>query len=168
LDGKYATWCGTVLDKAKPIIVVADDDRLDEAIMRLGRIGFDQVVGYLEHGPEALESRPELVAQVQRMTALDVEENASDYTVIVDVRTEKEWQGGHIADSINIPLNQLADRVHELPSDKTIVVHCQGGYRSSIAASLMQKDGYSNVFDMVGGFEAWKASQLPVAQTSAV
>ena len=168
LDSKYATWCGTVLDKTKPIIVVADDDRLDEAIMRLGRIGFDQVVGYLEHGPEALESRPELVAQVQRMTALDVEENASEDTVIVDVRTEKEWQGGHIADSINIPLNQLADRVHELPSDKTIVVHCQGGYRSSIAASLMQKDGYSNVFDMVGGFEAWKASQLPVAQTSAV
>ena len=94
--------------------------------------------------------------------------DASEDTVIVDVRTEKEWQDGHIADSINIPLNQLADRVHELPSDKTIVVHCQGGYRSSIAASLMQKDGYSNVFDMVGGFEAWKASQLPVAQTSAV
>ena len=111
LDGKYATWCGTVLDKSKPIVVIADEGREQEAIMRLGRIGFDQVKGYLQGGPEALADRPDLVASTRRITAPAAAEMLADSTpLVLDVRAAKEWNGGHIAGSVNIPLNQLMER----------------------------------------------------------
>jgi rhodanese-related sulfurtransferase len=164
LDGKYATWAGTVLSKDKPIIVVADSERVSEAVMRLGRIGLDNVAGYLEHGVQAIDQRPELLARVQRITAQALAEQIqeNDAAVVIDIRTEKEWESGHIEGSVNIPLNELQGRLAEVPEDANVVVHCQGGYRSSLAVSLLQQHGRTNVTDMVGGFAAWKASQLPV------
>jgi glyoxylase-like metal-dependent hydrolase (beta-lactamase superfamily II) len=166
LEGKYAIWCGTVLDKSQPIVVIADEGQQKEAILRLGRIGFDQVRGYLAGGPAALEPRPELVAKVDRTTALALSERLDEEPtpLLLDVRTEKEWQQGHIAGSVNIPLNHLVDRLGEVPHDRPLVVNCQGGYRSSIAASLLQKHGYEHVSDMVGGFKAWSVSQLPFVE----
>jgi rhodanese-related sulfurtransferase len=82
--------------------------------------------------------------------------------VIVHVRNEKEWSAGHIPGSINWPLNHLRDRVGQLKPDRVIVVHCEGGYRSAIAASLMTQNNTLKVMDLVGGFKAWAASQLPV------
>jgi len=168
LDGKYATWCGTVLDKSRPIVVIADEGRQKEAIMRLGRIGFDRVKGYLAGGPAALEPRPKLVARVDRITALALSERLAEEpaTLVLDVRANKEWQQGHIEGSLNIPLNQLTDRLHEVPIDRPVVVHCEGGYRSSIAASRLQAHGYANVTDMVGGFMAWSVSQLPFVEAA--
>jgi glyoxylase-like metal-dependent hydrolase (beta-lactamase superfamily II)/rhodanese-related sulfurtransferase len=163
LDGKYATWCGTVINKSRPIVVIADEGRQEEAILRLGRIGFDEVKGYLAGGPGALEPRPELVAHVDRITALALSERLAETPppLVLDVRAENEWQQGHIEGSVNIPLSRLADRLDEVPRDRSVVVHCQGGYRSSIAASLLQQHGYENVTDLVGGFQAWSVSQLP-------
>ncbi len=164
LKGKYATWAGTILDRSRPIVVIADTGREEEAVMRLGRIGFDLVAGYLKNGLEALVPHPDLVERTQRMTAVDLAEQLNGETdpLIVDVRTEKEWQSGHVESSVNLPLNQLQSRADELPRDRRLVVHCQGGYRSAIATSLLLRHGFNDVFDMVGGFQAWRASKLPM------
>ena len=163
LDGKYATWCGTILDKTKPIIVVAEPGREEESIMRLGRIGFDQVLGYLDGGVEALNSRPDLVAVTNRLTARDLAEQLDAKTppVVIDVRTEKEFEEKRIENAINIPLTHLAERIAEVPTDKMAVIHCRSGYRSSLGTSILQQHGVQNVVDLVGGMEAWNASNLP-------
>jgi glyoxylase-like metal-dependent hydrolase (beta-lactamase superfamily II)/rhodanese-related sulfurtransferase len=160
IDGKYATWAGTVLKKDVPIVIVADDERVSESIMRLGRIGFDHVAGYLEGGLSAVGDRSDLIGHVRRVTAAAVPE-LKPQPVIVDVRAPKEWEGGHLDGSLNIPLNQLEQRADEVPSESDVVVHCQGGYRSSIAVSLLQKLGHTNIMDQVGGYKAWVQSGLP-------
>ncbi|MCA9224933.1 MAG: MBL fold metallo-hydrolase, partial [Planctomycetales bacterium] len=165
LRGKYATWCGTMLSHDSPIVVIAEPGEEEEAVMRLGRIGFDNVTGYLRGGMDSLKDRPELVRRVERITAVALAEqlkSSSETPMVLDVRSEKEWAAGHIAGSHNMPLNHLRDRVDQLPTDRTIVVHCEGGYRSAIAASVLAAAGRADVMDMVGGFKAWNASKLPV------
>ena len=170
LQGKYATWCGTMLDRQAPIIVIAEPGGVDEAVMRLGRIGFDNVAGYLAGGMAALENFPELVETTDRVTAPALQRRLgeSDAPLVLDVRTEKEWDGGHIAGSVNIPLSHLRERIGELPTDRQIAVHCEGGYRSAIAASVLAQEGRKNVLDLVGGYKAWVASKLPVESAAAV
>ncbi len=166
IDGKYATWAGTVLRKDAPIVVIAEPDRVEEAVMRLGRIGFDNVAGYLKDGMAALENRPDLIAKTTRISANAVEE-LEGKPAVIDVRAPTEWKAGHIAGSVNIPLNHLADRLNEVPASGPVVVHCQGGYRSSLAASLLQKAGRDNVFDLIGGYKAWVTSGLPATPPAA-
>lgn len=163
LQGKYATWCGTMLSHDAPIVVIAEAGGEQEAVMRLGRIGFDNVAGYLHDGMEALRDRPELVRSLDRITAvaLDQQLHSDPQPVVIDVRTEKEWIAGHIDGSRNVPLNHLRERLGEIPLDQRIVVHCEGGYRSAIAASVLEQAGRQNVLDLVGGFKAWVASKLP-------
>lgn len=160
IDGKYATWAGTMLDKVEPIVVIADEDRVEEAITRLGRIGFDHVRGYLKGGMSVLSERPELVVQTRRISPSVLAGESQDSTII-DVRSEKEWSQGHLHNSLNIPLNQLGRRLSEIPRDGQVIVHCQGGYRSSIAASLLQKHGWDDVIDLIGGYKAWTTLGLP-------
>lgn len=164
LHGKYATWCGTVLDKERPLVIVAERGAEEEAVMRLGRIGFDKVVGYLEGGEETLQANPQRIRQVHRVTAQALaEELQSEKAItVVDIRTAKEYESGHIEGSLNLPLNQLSKRLSEVPREGQVVIHCQGGYRSSIGTSLLQREGFDNLLDLVGGFQAWNASHLPV------
>lgn len=171
LEGKYATWAGTVLDHDRPIIVIAEQGSEAEAVMRLGRIGFDNVVGYLDNGMETLVDRPDLVQAVERVTAPALGELLTEtpVPVVLDVRSAREREvDGFIADSLHIPLNHLEERIDDVPTDQRLVVHCAGGYRSSIACSLLQTRGHQQVHDLVGGFGAWKASGLPVAQAATV
>jgi len=139
-------------------VIVADPGREAEAALRLGRIGFDIVAGYLESGMLALDSRPELVARVERVTAaaLPAQLASPEPPIVVDVRTEREWSEQRIDDSLNIPLSRLAERLDELPRDRPLVVHCASGYRSAIAASLLQREGFARVADLVGGIAAWE------------
>ncbi len=167
LQGKYATWAGTVLDHERPIVVIADEQGEEEAVMRLGRIGFDNVTGYLKSGMAALDHSPELVQVVERVTAPALSELLAeeDAPLVLDVRSEKERESsGVIAGSMNIPLNHLEERIDEVPEYQPVVVHCAGGYRSAIASSLLQKHGRNNVRDLVGGYAAWHASGLPTVQ----
>jgi glyoxylase-like metal-dependent hydrolase (beta-lactamase superfamily II)/rhodanese-related sulfurtransferase len=168
LSGKYATWAGSMLSHDKPIVVIAEEGGEEEAVMRLGRIGFDNVAGYLAGGMNALASRDDLVERTERITAPALAEwlagkrpDAGAVPIVVDVRSEAEHAGGHIAGALNIPLTHLDERIGEIPAGRPVAVHCEGGYRSAIAASLLQKLGRSNVHDMVGGYKAWLAAKLP-------
>jgi hydroxyacylglutathione hydrolase len=169
IQGKYATWCGTVLNHKHPIVVIAETGRESEAVMRLGRIGFDNVAGFLRGGMDALRDRPDLVGKIDRITAVALAEQlrTTAAPTVVDVRSEKEWAAGHIAGSLNIPLNHLRDRAAEIAKDRPVVVHCEGGYRSAVAASLLAQERRPDVFDLVGGFKAWVASKLPMQVESA-
>ncbi len=164
LHGQFASWAGTLLDREKPIVIVATPGREAEAAMRLGRIGFDDVGGYLAGGMEALETRPDLVGRTERVTAAALAEHlaSSDPPIVVDVRTDGERQTERIAGSRHIPLQHLRERLAEVPSRGCrVIVHCGSGYRSSMAASLLDRHGFRDVADLVGGIAAWKASYLP-------
>jgi rhodanese-related sulfurtransferase len=170
LDGKYATWAGSMLSSDRPIVVIAEEGGEEEAVMRLGRIGLDNVAGYLDGGMHALASRDDLVERTERITAPALAEwlagsrdDIGGAPVVVDVRTAAEHVGGHVPGSLNIPLTHLQERIAEIPPGRSVVVHCEGGYRSAIAASLLQHLGRSDARDLVGGFKAWLAAKLPTA-----
>jgi hydroxyacylglutathione hydrolase len=164
LGGQYATWAGTVLDRSKPIVIIAEPGRQQEAALRLGRIGFDHVKGYLEGGMAALADRPDLVWPTERISAPMVAEElaSADPPLLLDIRNPREWGAKHIRGSVNIPLNHLQERIGEIPRDRGIAVHCAGGYRSSIAASILHQYGITHLIEMAGGLAAWEAAQLPV------
>jgi DMSO/TMAO reductase YedYZ molybdopterin-dependent catalytic subunit/glyoxylase-like metal-dependent hydrolase (beta-lactamase superfamily II)/rhodanese-related sulfurtransferase len=160
LGGSYATWSGTILEQERPIVIVAEPGREQEAALRLGRIGFDTVAGYLEDGMQALEPRPDLVGRVERIAAATLAERLADpdAPLVLDVRTQREWRDHRIEGSLNIPLGRLLERLGEVPRDRPIVVHCGTGYRSAIAASLLLRHGFDSITDLVGGIAAWDAS----------
>src|SRR6202451_731052 len=122
LGGQYATWAGTVLDRIKPIVIVAEPGREQEAALRLGRIGFDHVQGYLKGGMEALASRPDLVWPTERISASMVAEElaSADPPLLLDIRNPREWATKHIEGSVNVPLNHLQERIAEIPCDRSI------------------------------------------------
>jgi len=165
LGGQYATWAGTLLDRAKPIVIVAEPGREQEAALRLGRIGFDHVWGYLDGGMAALAARPDLVWPTERVSAATVAEElaSSEPPLVLDIRNPREWGARHIPESLNIPLNHIQERLAEVPRGRRIAVHCAGGYRSSIAVSILHQYGITNLMEMAGGLAAWDAAKLPVA-----
>src|SRR5882724_10215420 len=164
LGGQYATWAGTVLDRAKPIVIIAEPGREQEAALRLGRIGFDHVRGYLQGGMEALAGRADLVWPTERISAPMVAEElvSANPPLLLDIRNPREWATKHIDGSVNIPLNHLQERIAEIPRDRRIAVHCAGGYRSSIAVSILHQYGITHLIEMAGGLAAWDAARLPV------
>jgi hydroxyacylglutathione hydrolase len=169
LGGQYATWAGTVLDRTHPIVIIADPGRENESAVRLGRIGFDHVAGYLQNGLHSLESRPELVAFTERLSAQFAAEllSSSQPPLAIDVRAPREREQKHIAGSLGIPLNRLMENLETLPKNRPLLVYCAGGYRSSIAASLLQDSGFDPVSEIAGGIAAWEAAKLPIRSAQA-
>jgi glyoxylase-like metal-dependent hydrolase (beta-lactamase superfamily II)/rhodanese-related sulfurtransferase len=168
LGGQYATWAGTVLDHEHPIVIIAAPGRENESAVRLGRIGFDHISGYLRNGLQSLEARPELIAFTERLSAQFAAElmSSSEPPVVVDVRAPREREKKYIDRSLSVPLNHLAERLKELPKDRVVLVYCAGGYRSSIAASLLQQSGFQQVSEIAGGLSAWEIAKLPVSSTN--
>ena len=128
--------------------------------MRLGRIGFDHVKGYMKGGMEALAGRPDLVWPTERRTAPMVAEElaSADPPMLLDIRNPREWTTKHIDGSVNVPLNHLQERIAEIPRDRRVAVHCAGGYRSSIAASILHQNGITHLIEMAGGLAAREAA----------
>ncbi len=153
---------GSLLSHDTPIVVIGDDNE-EEAVMRLGRIGFDNVAGYLRGGMQTLDGHPELLQTVPRITAAALAEQTQQASApfVLDVRSEKEFNIVHLDNSHNIPLTHLRERLAEVPQDRPVVVHCEGGYRSAIACSILTQSGRANVTDLVGGIKAWIATRLP-------
>ena len=164
LGGQYATWAGTMVDRNNPIVIIAAPGREAESAIRLGRIGFDHVAGYLQNGLHSLESRPELIAKTERLSAPFAAEllASSQAPLLVDVRAPREREQKHIGGSLSVPLNRLAENLGRLPKNRSLLVYCAGGYRSSIAASLLRGSGFDSVSEIAGGIAAWEAAKLPV------
>jgi hydroxyacylglutathione hydrolase len=164
LAGQFATWAGTILDREHPIVIIADPGREKESALRLGRIGFDHVAGYLKDGLYSLKAQPERVGWTESLNAKYAAELlAGDAAPLaVDVRNPREREQKFIAGSVAMPLNHLLETAATLPKDRTLLVHCAGGYRSSIAASLLQRAGFASVGEIAGGIAGWEAAKLPV------
>ena len=157
LEGSFATWSGSLLDPAKPVVVIADPGREGEAALRLGRIGFERVAGFLDGGLAALQQRSELVARTRRITVQALAERLAqpEAPLVLDVRTPAEWNAGHIDGATHLPLQRLRQRLAELDPTREIAVICRTGYRSSAAVSLLANAGFTALVDVVGGMEAW-------------
>jgi rhodanese-related sulfurtransferase len=145
------------LDLKRPVILIADAGREEEAILRLGRIGFDIVIGYLDGAALAWKDRSDLLSQFERLDALELSQEieGADAPKILDVRSPGEFAAGHLENALNIPLPELGDRLDEVREAQPMVIHCAGGYRSVIAVSLLEAEGFSGLRDLRGGFEAW-------------
>ena len=167
LNGQYATWAGTVLRHDKPVVIVAAPGTERESATRLGRIGFDQVVGYLQHGLESLAGRPELTRTTERLGPDVAATRIAAGALLLDVRAVGERAKSRIAGSLSIPLSQLEQRLGEVPRDRPVIVHCAGGYRSSIAASLLARAGIGDVSELAGGIAAWDQTHPPLEGASA-
>jgi hydroxyacylglutathione hydrolase len=167
LRGTYATWAGSVLDPEHPIVIIADPGAERELALRLGRIGFDHVVGYLDGGMASAAARSDLVSETTRVSpdraAEQLRSNPS--LKLIDVRGAGERAAMSIEQSVHLPLQRLIEDVRDLPKDTPLLVHCAGGYRSSTAASLLQREGFTNVGELAGGITAWEASGNPVSKT---
>ena len=162
LGGQYASWAGTVLSRERPIVIIADPGRENESAVRLGRIGFDHVVGFLKDGLRSLESRPDLTGSAERVSAaLAADRLAAGQALAVDVRAPIEREAAQVAGSISLPLNHLVERANELPTDRPLLVYCADGYRSSIAASLLRQLGFTRVSEIAGGMAAWEKTGQP-------
>lgn len=168
LGGQFATWAGTLLDRARRIVLIAEPGREEEAAMRLGRIGFDHVDGALQGGMAALAGSTKAVARRERVAAPVLAEQLENAEApwILDVRNPPEWQAKHIPGAHLIPLTQLEGRVKEIPDDRQVVVHCASGYRSGIAHSLLARHGVGRTAELIGGIGAWEKSSLPVETAS--
>lgn len=159
LGGRFAEYAGEVMTPRTPIVLVTPPGHEDEAKVRLARIGFDNVIGALSDPFAAFLDRPELVAASSRLTADDLAEriDAVSALVLVDVRNPGEVALGTIPGARTISLPALLNSLDQLDPQAPTVVFCAGGYRSSIAASLLQSHGFSDVSDLLGGYNAWAA-----------
>jgi hydroxyacylglutathione hydrolase len=163
-----ATWAGWVLPYDKRLVLMASQ-RADvpEVVKSLIRVGLDQIEGYIEDGIDAWENHGFGIAQLESLSAHDLSKRlsapASQRPFVLDVRTDGEWQGGHIESAHHIHGGLLQERIDEVPRDRAVAVICGSGYRGSIAASFLKSQGYSNIANVLGGMSAWTGAGLPAA-----
>jgi hydroxyacylglutathione hydrolase len=161
LDGRFAEWAGSLLSFQKSILLITEPGKEKETIVRLARVGFDKMIGYLEGGFPAWKAAGEPIDLIIEVEAdeLAMDIPFDEHLLITDVRKETEYAGGHLKNALNLPLDNLKDpaAMCDLDESQNIYVHCAGGYRSVIAASLIKREGFHNVRNVVGGWNAIKA-----------
>lgn len=164
LGGQFASWAGQVIPIETPMIIVADDkEAVQEAFVRLSRAGHDTATGYLEDGMYAWVKAGMEVAKIEQISVtdlFDMLEKKKDLKVI-DVRRIGEWNSGHVPGAPNMPLSDLDKSVSQLDKKQNYAVICAGGYRSSIATTILRRNGVNNVINITGGTGAWVKSGLP-------
>lgn len=162
LTGQYASWAARILKLDAPLIIAGEDpEHVRESQMRLARVGIENVVGYLADGVAGwIHSGFELdyIPQITVQEFVELREQDPNGVAVLDVREPGEVASGGIEGAVRIPLGALRSRVGELDPGKLLVVHCKGGYRSSIATSILRRAGFRNIANLTGGFEAWKAA----------
>jgi len=165
LTGQYASWAARILGLSTQLIIVGEDpEHVRESQLRLARVGVESVVGYLADGVagwvksgHGLDSIPQITVQ----DFVELRSREPDRVAVLDVRELGELTSGAIEKSLSIPLGKLKSRTAELDREKLLVVHCKGGYRSSIATSMLRRAGFRDIANLIGGFDAWKAAGLP-------
>ena len=165
LDGNFAPWVGTlIVDVRQPILLVCGADKVDEAVIRLSRVGFDNVLGFLEDGVDAWKAAGKDVDHITSVTAEEFAALKREGNVaVVDVRKKGEYASEHIIDAESAPLASLNDHLAEIPKEGPFCLHCQTGYRSLIAGSILKARGFHNGIDVRGGFEAIKETDTPMS-----
>ncbi|SRR5579871_155867 len=160
LDGRFAEWAGSLLPFDKPMLLITDQGKEKESLVRLARVGFNKMLGYIDGGFEAWKNAGEIVDLIVNIEpdelAMDIP--FDDHLVIIDVRRETEFADGHIRDAFNIPLNEMNDpaRIATLEEDQNLYLHCGSGYRSVVAASLLKRQGIHNLRNISGGWDKIK------------
>ncbi len=170
IDGSFAVWVGTLItDLKQPIVLITEDGREEEAITRLARVGYDNTIGYLAGGVAAWKAAGKEVESIESVSAEEFANRfkSNDVTKIVDVRKASEYASQHIESNnlLNIPLDFINSKMEEFPQEETMYMHCAGGYRSVIAASILKSRGYHNMVNIEGGFKAVEEAELlPVSE----
>jgi len=163
LGGQFAPWVGALItDLQQPLLLIVDEGKAEEAITRLARVGYDNTIGYLEGGIDAWTAAGKDVDTIASVPVAEFEEIfAADPQVnVLDVRKHGEYETGHLEFTLPRPLDYINDWTSEINTSKTYYIHCAGGYRSMIAASILKARGVENVIDIAGGYAAIKSSGL--------
>tara|TARA_B100000508_G_scaffold136157_1_gene128827 strand:- start:83268 stop:84680 length:1413 start_codon:yes stop_codon:yes gene_type:complete len=163
LDSNFAMWVGELIpDIKQEILLVTEPGKEEESIIRLSRVGYDHAIGYLDGGFDAWKKEGKEVDTAKRITATELKSKMEAGIKVFDVRKESEFNAQHIEGAINTPLNTLNEHLAAFPKDEEFVIHCAGGYRSMIAASILKSRGWENFEDVIGGFDAIKETEIPV------
>ncbi len=173
LEGRFAEWAGSLLSFSQPIILVTDEGKEKESLVRLARVGFSKMIGYLKGGFPAWRVAGE---EIDMIIDVEADEMAMDLPfdenmIVLDVRKPVEFGAGHVKDALNIPLNEMTDpaRLADFEEEQNIYVHCAGGYRSVIAASIMKKQGIHNLRNVLGGWNQIKdVEKIKIVKESSV
>lgn len=169
LSGQFASWAGTLIEIGTPLVLLANDpEELDEAVMRLARVGIETVVGYLKDGIMGWSDGGFEITQSPVVTVeeLKLELDENEEITVVDVRRIGEYEDGHVPGAINIALAELPRRHGELPGDRQLAIICASGYRSSIAKSILEGAGFTRLMNVLGGTKAWINANYEVAGAS--
>lgn len=163
VDGNFAPWVGAlIVDLKQPIILVTDQDRTIETITRLARVGYDNVLGYLDGGISAWNAAGKEMEHIQSISAETFAQRLSEAPLsILDVRKLNEHTSEHVLTAKNFPLDYINDWVQELDKDQQYYIHCAGGYRSMITTSILKARGFENLIDVAGGFKAIATTNAP-------
>jgi hydroxyacylglutathione hydrolase len=165
LNGQFAAWAGSVLGLDRDLLLVAEDSHaVEESQQRLARVGIERVTGFIEGGVPGWVRSGLPLEQTPQISALELQASRGGDSgfAILDVRRPAEWNGGRVPGATHIPLDDLRKRLPELERTRTTAVYCKSGYRSTIACSLLQASGFESVLNLLGGFDAWSAAQLPL------
>ena len=166
LSGQFASWAGALISPQVPILLVSEErDQVREARTRLARVGLENVAGYLAGGLLEWHRAGLPLATTEQIGVEELDARIREGAAgrVVDVRRPGEWQAGHIADAVHVPLNTLVQHAAELPKDQPVAVICAGGFRSSIGTSILEQQGFTRVTNVVGGMAAWRTAKLEVA-----
>ena len=164
LDGSFAPWVGALIaDIQQPILLIAPEGREKEAVTRLSRVGFDHTLGFLKGGFDTWKKASKEYDTMSSISTQTFQEVFNENSEVFDVRKESEFKSEHILEAKNTPLDYINNHLAEFPKEKTFYVHCAGGYRSVIAASILKSRGIHNLINVEGGFKAIKETNIPVS-----
>ncbi|WP_046743704.1 rhodanese-like domain-containing protein [Kordia zhangzhouensis] len=163
LTGNFAQWVGEMIPDVKQnILLITEPGKEEEAITRLSRVGYDFALGYLKDGFSSWEKSGKDMETIGRISATDFEQSyTSQKPLIIDVRKKSEYDSEHVIDAINIPLNEINQHLAEIPKNKPFILHCAGGYRSMVAASILKQRGWDDFVDVKGGFKEISETAVP-------
>jgi hydroxyacylglutathione hydrolase len=162
----FPTWAGSILPEDADLLLVVDDPaQLWDIYWKLLRIGYREPSGWLAGGMMAWRTSAQPLGSLPQWTPRELEARRRERNdlFILDVRQPAEWKAGHVPDAHHISGGELPEQLDNVPKEKPVAVYCGSGYRSSVAASLLRRSGHRNVYNVIGGFAAWEAEQLPVA-----
>lgn len=151
LNGQYAVWVGTLIDIRKPLVLVTDLGKEHESILRLARVGYENVIGYLNGGVAAWNKK---LDEVDSIPANEMKKEMTKGLDVIDVRKPSEFGISHVKDAVLLPLSNMPSNLEGLDKSKPYLVHCGGGYRSMTAISIMKREGFTNLKNILGGFGA--------------